>query len=407
MSLDAIRRVVEDRLGFDAEALGESVLGTAVTERRKAVGVADLSSYADRLKRDAQEFQALAELLVVSETWFYRGGEVFPYLARRVAAVIGTGRVFRALCVPCSSGEEPYSLAIALSEANLPPAGWEIDAVDVSPRAVAAARLAEYREFSFRQCPAWVRDRYFQRTERGWDLSREVRERVRFRVGNVLATPPTNPPGYDLILCRNLLIYLTPNARQRVVDGLTAQLVPDGWIGVGHAEPSAFAGRPFRPVGPAEHFLFSRSAVGANAVPRIEPSKLPVPVSAPLPPTCPSPRPVSNPTPPEPPKAEGPNLACARCLADAGQLAQAIAECQSVLGTAGPSVDAYLLLGVLHQARGELGLASDTFRRALYLDPNHAEALTHAMLLSEAAGRLEQADSFRARLARVAAGDRP
>ncbi len=398
MSLDAIRREVKDRLGFDADSLGESGLRTAVEERRTAIGCADLLSYANRLKQDAQEFQVLAELLVVTETWFYRGGDLFPFLARRVASVIGSGRVCRVLCVPCSSGEEPYSLVIALTEANLSPTGWEIDAIDVSPRAVAAARLAEYREFSFRRCPAWVRDRYFYRTERGWGLSHAVRESVRFRVGNALDTPPTNAPAYDLILCRNLLIYLTPNARQRVIDGLTAQLAPDGWLGVGHAEPSVLAGRSFRPVGPAEHFLFSRSPVDVVVAPRIEPPKVP---ALPLP-SVPPPPAVLSPI----PAAEIPNLPRARQLADVGQLAEAIAECQSLLGTAGPSVDVYLLLGVLHQARGELGQASDTFRRVLYLDPNHAEALTHAMLLSEAAGRPEQADSFRTRLARVTSGDR-
>ncbi len=399
MSLDAIRRLAEERLGLDAGSLGTSVFEKAVTDRCRATGMADARAYAEHLQRDPDEFSALAEHLVVGETWFYRGGRLFEFLARRAESIVARGQTFRALCLPCSSGEEPYSLAIALLEANLN-SNWEIDAIDVSPRAIAAALRAEYRDFSFRQCPAWVRGRYFQATATCWELSRAVRERVRFRIGNVLDEPPANPARYDLILCRNLLIYLTPDARRRAMDHLMQMLAPDGLIGVGHAEPSVFAGRSFEPVGPSEYVLFGRATETVKPIPRFEPP-LPAPISSPKP-AAPF---VAKPIRVEPPKVEAPSLARARQLADSGHLAAATAECQGVLASAGPSAEAYVLLGVIHQASGETAPAADAFRRALYLDPHHAGALAHSMLLSEAAGRTDQAESFRVRLAR--AGGQP
>lgn len=407
MSLTAIQRMAEERLGLEVESLGTSALAKAVAERREALGHLEPHAYLERVSRHPEEFQALTEHLVVSETWFYRGGGLFDSVARRAGELIACDRVFRALCLPCSSGEEPYSLAIALTEAGLPPVRWQIDAVDVSPRAIAAAERAEYQDFAFRNCPEWLRERYFQTTARGWKLSSEVRERVRFRVGNALDPQPWNPPGYDLILCRNLLIYLTPGARRRVIDQLTQCLVWDGWIGVGHAEPSIFADTQFKPVGPIEHFLFTRSPEAVHPEPPVGSTKIAPQVVRPIAQALQA-RALVVPkqgAAVQPPKAGSPSLPLARQLADEGQLTQAVAECRRVLAVAGPSVEAYLLLGLIHQARGETEPASDHFRKALYLDPTNVEVLTHAMLLSEAAGRSDQAEAFRSRLTQATTGD--
>jgi chemotaxis protein methyltransferase WspC len=100
-------------------------------------------------------------------------------------------------------------------------------------------------------------------------------------------------------------------------------------------------------------------------------------------------------------------LARARRLADAGRLEEALAECQSHLQAAGASADAYSLLGVIQQARGEAGAAAAAFRKALYLAPDHREAITHAMLLSAQRGDAAQAAALRERLKRIDRGGEP
>lgn len=390
MKLDAIAALLERRIGLDPASLGPSALPDAVAERVRLTGVTDAAGYATLLDARPEEFAALVDKLLVPETWFFRGGGLFAELARLVAAALPTGRAFRALSLPCSTGEEPYSLAIALLEAGVPQNRWAIDGVDLSPRHLEAARRGVYRELSFRQTEPRLRDRYFRPTADGWQLEASVLGSVRFRTGNVLEPPGAD--AYDLILCRNLLIYLTPAARSRALDALVALLPLGGLLAVGHAEPPALAGRGFGRVGPESHFLFRREAPPpASARPVVRPRAV---ARAPLPPL---------PVPPPPVAAEEP-LVSARRLADAGRLEDALAACRSHLKSVAPTAPAYNLLGAIQQARGDATAADDAFRKALYLDPDDRDALTHALLLADRTGDADRATALRERLNRPRPG---
>ena len=166
MNLEPVIDLLRRRIGLDPESLGPAALPRAIAHRMQALKLTEAASYAVRLESDAAEFQLLIGEVTVPETWFFRGGEVFLYLARQVAEIIRlrrTERPFRILTVPCSSGEEPYSLAIALMENGVSPTGWEIEAVDLSERQLARARRGRFSEFSFRQTTPELRQRYFAR----------------------------------------------------------------------------------------------------------------------------------------------------------------------------------------------------------------------------------------------------
>jgi chemotaxis protein methyltransferase WspC len=399
MNLAPVIGLLERRIGLDPASLGASVLPTAVADEMRSLGLTDPVAYADRLSDQPDVFASLIDRLVVPETWFFRGAGLFEELAR-VVARFSTGRPFRALCVPCSSGEEPYSLAIALLEAGISPERWSIDGCDLSPRLIAAARRGVYREFSFRQTDHSLRDRYFRSTADGFELADQVRRLVRFDVGNLI------DPGflsgasglYDLVLCRNVLIYLTPAARRQAVATLERILAPGGLLAVGPAEPQSLAGRPFRREGTEPYFLFrhapaemllpsSTMTVGQKSLPdkkRRRPSRATV-APAPL-----TPKQVEART-----EADTP-LDRARRLADAGRLEDALTEAAQ----ASPSADAFSLVGVIQQARGDLAAAVAAFRKALYLNPVHSEALTHAMLIADHQGNADRAAILRERLAR-------
>jgi chemotaxis protein methyltransferase WspC len=416
MNLAPVVGLLERRIGLDPASLGPTVLPTAVGDRMRSLGLADPAAYAGRLQDTAEEFQTLAERLVVPETWFFRGAGLFDELARRAAAALQSsapGRTFRALSLPCSTGEEPYSLAVALLDAGLDPDRWAIDGIDLSPRLIAAARRGVYREFSFRQTDAALRDRYFRPAADGWELAPAIRDRVRFRAGN-LADPallPDDSGAYDLVLCRNLLIYLTPAARRQALDTLGRLLAPGGLLGVGHAEPQMLAGRPFARVGPESCFLFRQeSATTVDQPGQVKTCFSPPPPVRQGPAigegrvqsiqcSVPGSHSPSVPRPKELISAEPP-LTRARSLADAGRLDEALAA----LPQAPPSADGYSLLGVIQQARGDRAAAAAAFRKALYLDPGHREALTHAMLLAAERGDAGQAAALRERLARIGPG---
>src|SRR4051812_11405689 len=162
----------------------------------KTLGITDVRAYESLLKPSGAEWTELLETIVVKETWFFRDGEPFQTFARLVRERwLGyqTKRPVRVLSLPCSTGEEPYSLVIALLEAGVKPEMFQVDAVDISARALIKARRALYGPNSFRGKDISFRDRYFHHTKEGYVLCPAVRSAVRFIEGNIL--DPNFLPG--------------------------------------------------------------------------------------------------------------------------------------------------------------------------------------------------------------------
>lgn len=390
MSLAPIRELISARTGLQPDSLGAGAVAKAVAERMRLLHIAGVGDYAARSARDPLEFQALIDAIIIPETWFFRGGKIYDALVKLAQT---RGEVpFRVLSLPCSTGEEPYSIAMAFADNGLSPALWSIDAIDLCSTAIAAAGVGRYREFSFRETAPEVRSRHFATLGDLGELHASIRDRVRFRVGNLLDPMTLLPDAgrYDLVLCRNLMIYLTPAARRAALDTLDRLLAPDGVLAVGHAEAGNLHGSQFESTGPDGCFLFRRrSAVAPKSelLPRpASPSAAPRPSAVPLSRTMVIP----------------PSLAKAEALADAGRLPEALAECRALVDL-GPTAPAYCLLGVVLAAGGKVELAADAFRKALYLDPHHRGALTHSLLLAEAKPDPDQAGMFRARLDRLPA----
>ena len=143
MNSDPVIDLLRRRIGLDPQSLGPAALPCAIAQRMQALGLTASEDYVARLEGDAEEFQVLIGDITVPETWFFRGGDIFQYLAKQVAEIIrprGSEERVRILTVPCSSGEEPYSLAIAFAEYSVSPTGWMIQAVDLSERQLTRAR---------------------------------------------------------------------------------------------------------------------------------------------------------------------------------------------------------------------------------------------------------------------------
>lgn len=399
MNLAPIADLLAERIGLDAASLGNAALGAAVAERMAALNLADSTAYAGCLTAQTDEFEWLVNRLLVPETWFFRGGELFEFLAGEIARRVEVQRI---LCLPCSTGEEPYSLAIAFQEAAVARERWRIDGVDLRRRCIDAATRGVYREFSFRQTSPDLRARYFRPVGAEWSLDPSIRDAVQFQIGNLMDPKLLGSATFDVILCRNLLIYFTPEARQIALANLERLLSSGGVLGVGHAEPQILASRGYQRFGPDACFLYQRS--GPTLPPRVQASSSPKAAvgNSPIrrrqgkgPPLA-----VAQPL----TRTADPSLPCARQLADEGHLDDALAICRTHLAQIGPSADAFSLLGIIHQALGQTSEASDAFRKALYLNPDHHEALTHAMLLASRLGDETRTAALRDRLARIGAG---
>ncbi len=399
MTPGAIDTVVRERLGLDPLSLGPNVLGRAVEVRMHARGVADPAVYAARLMTEQMELAALAAELAVSETWFFRGGRsLFDRLAAFVVdrtAGRSPGNAVRTLSIPCSTGEEPYSLAMALHERFLTPDDFTIDAVDLSERALTKAKAARYGAFAFRESGADIRPAYFRRTEEQWEVLPHLRAAVRFRTGNL--TDPhflADERAYDLIVCRNLFIYLTADGRVRAMANFDRLLALDGRLCVTPGEADRLPPGRFVPDGPTESGVYKRAGVGST-IPTLPLPRTNAPFEPAAFPTL-TPAPLSSHTSPA-----FATLGAARLLADAGRLDEALAMCEQLLRTRPTDADALSLIGVVYLANGRTNDAFDALRKALYLVPDHAEAMSHMMGLCERRGDTARASALRRRLARL------
>ena len=167
--------------------------------------------------RGDEDVAELAEELLVHETWFFRDPAVFDELARVVVplAAGAHGRPLRLLSAPCATGEEAYSIAIALLELGLPEASFEVVGVDVSRRALEAAEEGRYGKHSLRSERRGWEARFLIGDVDCWSVSAVVRERVRFLRANLVEPGALSSEApFDVVFCRNMLVYLTEAARE-------------------------------------------------------------------------------------------------------------------------------------------------------------------------------------------------
>jgi chemotaxis protein methyltransferase WspC len=380
-ALRPVAAELERLLGLNPAAVGDRLLARAVEARMAATGAGGVADYL--LKLTDAERAALTDAVVVPETWVLRYPESFAHLAGRQR---GKPAV-RVLCVPCSTGEEAFGVALTLLDAGV--ARPEVLAVDVSPRAVAAARVGVCGEASFRDAAGRAaRDRHFDRVDGGWQPKPLVRQAVSVRVGN-LSQPDflADEPPFDAVFCRNLFIYLTPAARGVAVGHLGRLLKPGGTLYMGHAEPVGLADDRFRPVPPPAAFAFERN-------PRSQAPPVPPQASPPL--IAPG-RSSRGFAPHSPPAAPVDPLSAARAAADRGD-PRAAAD---LLAAAPPSADGFALLGVVRTMLNDPAAADAAFTRALFLDPAHPAALLHKLAAAEARGDTAAVANYRRRLARA------
>lgn len=167
MAFADFANLLKASMGLDAASIGGSAIERAVLERASACGVAGPDAYWQRVCASPVELQELIEAVVVPETWFFRDREAFSTLvrlARDASWATHTGGVRRILSLPSSTGEEPYSIAMALFDAGVPADRFSIDAVDISAQAIALARTGVYGRNSFRGRELGFRSRYFDAT---------------------------------------------------------------------------------------------------------------------------------------------------------------------------------------------------------------------------------------------------
>jgi chemotaxis protein methyltransferase WspC len=393
----SLRKLLKDATGL---VLAPETVERAVRERMQTLGLDTREDYAPQ--PGMPEFAALVDLVVVPESWMFRDPAVFQTALRFVQRRLLShpGRQVRLLSLPCAGGEEPYSMAMALARAGIPPSMCRIDAVDLSQAAIERARLGRYTRNAFRGADLAFRDRWFRQDGDEYLIDDALRRYVGFSQGNLLEAGGLAKDGdrYDLVFCRNLLIYFDEAGRTAAAAALQAVLADDGLLLSGFAEAPAFCRAGFAPQSLRDTYALQKRGV---ATVRLRPRPaLAVPPAA-------LPRIGAPPVPPVPTAEAGVAtlVAQARRQADAGRLAEAHQTCQEALALQPELAEAWFLLGMVSECGGQPRAAERHLRRCLYLQPDHYEALCSLALLHDLRGDAQDAALLRRRAARVHAGE--
>lgn len=420
--------------------LARNTVEQAVQRRMEATGETVRKAYADSL--DDAELRELVELVVVPESWLFRDPQAFAvagdFVRRRLA---GGAKIVRILSIPCAGGEEPYSMAMALCDAGVKPESFVIDAVDLSAACIARAEAGVFGRNAFRGRELSFRERYFTAIGNGeYRIHDALRARIRFGQGNILEGTLGSANQYDVIFCRNLLIYFDEPTTASAIGRLSAHLAEDGMLLAGYAEVPSFVRHGFSALPHRQAFALRKDVKRPGAPAR---AALPASTARPAPPALPvraaqPPRPAATPrgreaglqgafaaaaataanparrplgggtlgegraaVPPLAAAGDDSLLKHARRLADGGKLVEADSACREFLAQQPESAEAYFILGMLAETSGKPADAEAQLKRCLYLQPDHYEALCHLALLQEQGGNSSAAATLKARAARA------
>ncbi|AFY42092.1 protein-glutamate O-methyltransferase CheR [Nostoc sp. PCC 7107] len=395
MAQSVIEALLRSKIGLDVNSIGSAAIASAVNQRMADCNISQMSSYLRYLQDSPQEWQALIDSVTVPETWFFREPESFALLKSYVLSEWlpqNSQKVLRVLSVPCATGEEPYSIAIALLEAGLTSAQFHIDAVDISQQCLLKAKKAIYDKHSFRSSNFEFYERYFQSINSESYLQNSVKSSVNFIKGNLADTHFLgNTQVYDIVFCRNLLIYFDHQTKAQTIDILEKLIVAGGLLFVAAAEAALLMKTQLVPVRHFSAIAYQKLINPQNFI-QENYTNYQSTIRPQLATQNTTEFPIKN---KEEISSQKPILAnnfnsnlldVAKTAANQGRLEDAVKLCNDYLNQNQMNTEAYVLLGEVQQAMRQNERAVQSFQKAIYLQPNHEAALTHLALLKEQQG---------------------
>jgi chemotaxis protein methyltransferase CheR len=255
--------------GFDGRHYKPNYVKRRVAVRMRVAGASTYAEYLDRLKADPDEASHLFDRLTIHVTEFFRDPDVYRTLAAKVLPLLPLGDAprIRAWCAGCSTGEEPYSLAILLEDwlRDHPGIGYEILATDLDTPSVRSAERGEYPPEALRRLTRAQVSRWFREEAGRMQVQGDLRKRIRFRVHDLLGPWGHGHSDFHLILCRNLLIYMTGPQQQQVYERFAAALVPGGYLVLGLTETLLGASRKFYECVDVKHRIYRTTGTAGGS----------------------------------------------------------------------------------------------------------------------------------------------
>ena len=405
-----LKALVIDTTGMAFYSDKSEDLAQILLARMELIGAGDCASYLDQLKAPKSEdceMDALVAELTIGETYFFRHKEQFDALRDFILPdVIERNRPLRRLRIwsaGCATGPEPYSIAIMLErEFGHRIADWHVTVLgtDINQKFLARAREGRYDQWAFRTMPEETRATCFTPVGNQWQINANFKRFVKFQYHNLIKSRfPSiidNIAGFDVIICRNVIIYFSPETIESLIPCFHESLTDGGWLIMGHAEPNQHLFRDFKTVNTPGAVLYQKVDGYQAPVPVSAPATASLPKSVVLPrlalldsgreplrrPDVPQGRPAAFKPVPSPPPARAPGpvagpapavrggegLSRIRELADCGQWEAAAAACDRLLASTPMDAWGHFYRAMIHEQVGQADECEKALRRAIYLD---------------------------------------
>jgi len=270
---DFLCRVVRERSGLQLTRDKAYLLESRLLPVARRLGAKSLEEFIDSVRRqgDPERLRIITEAMTTNETLFFRDTKPFEQFKRVVLPALLQGRAaqrtIRIWCAASSSGQEPYSLAMTIKEEGARLAGWrfEVLATDLSQEMVDRARAGTYSQFEVqRGLPIQLLMKYFRQVDERWQLDDAIRSMVQYRVFNLLDDP--RPLGtFDIVFCRNVLIYFDQPTKAQVLERIAKLMPRDGILYLGGAETVLGITDRFEPM-PNERGIYRPAQKVASAL---------------------------------------------------------------------------------------------------------------------------------------------
>jgi chemotaxis protein methyltransferase CheR len=285
--IDSIEQFVLERSRLSFAGHKRDALKKRVKERLDHLNLADLSAYREFLLQSALEESRLLDALTTNETCFFRNPGQFDYLKGQIIPAMENEKGQRAMLAPlgrmkmrilsagCSTGEEPYSIAMAVLETLRFRRAWDIDIVagDLSDSCLETAIRGYYEESRLKGIPPRLVEKFMTRVEGGALVNDELRGVISFcqlnlrdiMAGSSQISCAPDGEGFDMIFCRNVMIYFPFAAQEQLVNSLYALLNQGGYLFTGDAEPLHMYTHNFEPVRDAGCLVYKKAEISTNA----------------------------------------------------------------------------------------------------------------------------------------------
>ena len=251
-----LARLLKERSGLIVAGDKTYLLESRLLPVARANGLDDLSALVARLQsnRDEGLKDQVTEAMTTNESFFFRdktpfdtfNSTVLPHLLKTRSGQ----KSFRIWCAAASTGQEPYSLGMCLKEAKTSLAGWrhEIIGTDLSADVLRRAKLGRYSQFEVqRGLPIQLLVKYFTQTGNDWEISQDIRSMVNYKKFNLL-DDFKSLGTFDVVFCRNVLIYFDPPTKRSILDRIAKQMSKDGFLFLGAAETVIGVTDSFKPI---------------------------------------------------------------------------------------------------------------------------------------------------------------